>query len=51
MRVNGAINFEPTPLPLPELEFVAARRPGSYDDDTQIREVVAPNAIVPSAFL
>lgn len=46
---------QPTPLPLPDLlrglKIIAARRPGSYDDGTQTRQVVAPSAIVPSAFL
>lgn len=50
-----AMTNSTTPLPLPDLlrglEIVAARRPGSYGDDTQIHEVVAPNAIGPSAFL
>lgn len=43
------------PLPLPQiissLETIAARRPGSYNPRTEIRVVVAPNAITPAVFM
>ncbi len=42
-------------MPLPEiirsLETIAARRPGSFNPRTEIRVVVAPNAITPNVFL
>ena len=44
-----------TALPLPDiirsLETIAARRPGSFNAKTEIRVVVAPNAITPNAFM
>lgn len=44
-----------TPPPLPEiissLETIAARRPGSYKPRTEIRVMVAPDAITPAVFM
>lgn len=43
----------PTPLPeiIRSLETIAARRRGSFNAKTEIRVVVAPDAITPNVFL